>query len=738
MFDTVTLLSLNAEWLLTANLLLSCLLLLWVLRYRQLYRSFKKEADQHSTSLDELNEGFYRASIDGKITNVNSAFAEMLGFNSREEFLAGNKDVANEWYLEPNRREIFSQLLIANGSVHNFVSEAKNIKTKETIWVSENAHIVNSEENGKATHYEGSMLNITDAVLRVKLEDRIEKLSMNLPGGLFQMASDDAGTITIPYASQGFHELLGVENNTSPELKDLFAQIHPDFRKRFNDSMKRSLENNSCWNVDFRVSNHNDTETWIGLVATPEQLEDGTTIFHGHLNDISERKENEGKVAYYAYYDPLTRLPNRTFFTHQLSSALVSSKRSGKFGALLFLDIDNFKNLNDNHGHAVGDLLLQQVADRLSATVRANDTVSRFGGDEFVILLEGVGETTKEAEINASLVARKIISEFDAGFNLDGLLQESSPSIGIVTFSSDKISCDGLIKNADNAMYEAKKQGRKKFVLFATEETTTTDSSNQLLQKDLADALKADELSLYFHPQIDQNGKIYGAEALLRWQHSKHGLLIPKDILPLADSSGLNNDLNEFVLRNAVANLAKWRRNNCDTNLRLAINVSAQQLRQASFKSQLVKVTEEHKVPLELLTLEVTEYTLRRDIKAMAESMNAIKKLGVKISLDDYGIGNSSLLQLSALPFDEVKIDGTFIRLLGDDEANQRLVEAILATANAMNIDIVAEHVNSGFQERFLLARGCRKFQGYSYSKPLPDEDFQNFLMRDEEVRLCG
>ena len=248
-------------------------------------------------------------------------------------------------------------MLIANGSVHNFVSEAKNIKTKETIWVSENAHIVSSEENGKATHYEGSMLNITDAVLRVKLEDRIEKLSMNLPGGLFQMASDNDGTITIPYASQGFHELLGVEGNTSPELKDLFGQIHPDFRKRFNDSMKRSLENNSCWNVDFRVSNHNDTETWIGLVATPEQLEDGTTIFHGHINDISERKENEGKVAYYAYYDPLTRLPNRTFFTHQLSSALVSSKRSGKFGALLFLDIDNFKNLNDSHGHAVGDLV---------------------------------------------------------------------------------------------------------------------------------------------------------------------------------------------------------------------------------------------------------------------------------------------------------------------------------------------------------------------------------------------
>ena len=241
-------------------------------------------------------------------------------------------------------------------------------------------------------------------------------------------------------------------------------------------------------------------------------------------------------------------------------------------------------------------LLLQQVAERLSATVRANDTVSRFGGDEFVILLEGVGETTKEAEINASLVARKIISEFDSGFNLDGLLQESSPSIGIVTFSSDRIGCDGLIKNADNAMYEAKKQGRKKFVLFANNETTT-DSENQLLQKDLADALKADELSLYFHPQIDQNGNIYGAEALLRWQHSKHGLLIPKDILPLADSSGLNNDLNEFVLRNAVANLAKWRKNNCDTNLRLAINVSAQQLRQASFKSQLVKITEEYKVP---------------------------------------------------------------------------------------------------------------------------------------------
>ena len=436
MFDTVTLLSLNAEWLLTANLLLSSLLLLWVLRYRQLYRSFKKEADQHSNSLDELNEGFYRASIEGEITNVNSAFVEMLGFDSRDEFLARKKDVANDWYLEPGRREIFSQLLNANGSVHNFVSEAKNIKTEETIWVSENAHLVSTANDGKATHYEGSMLNITDAVLRVKLEDRIEKLSMNLPGGLFQMASRNDGTITIPYASQGFHDLLGIENNASTELKDLYAQIHTDFRKRFNDTMARSLDNKSCWNVDFRVRNNNEKETWIGLVATPEQLEDGTIIFHGHINDISERKENEGKVAYYAYYDPLTRLPNRTFFTHQLSSAVVSSKRSGNFGALLFLDIDNFKNLNDSHGHAVGDILLQQVADRLSAAVRANDTVSRFGGDEFVILLEGVGETTKEAENNASLVARKIINDFDSGFNLDGLLQESSPSIGIVTLKA--------------------------------------------------------------------------------------------------------------------------------------------------------------------------------------------------------------------------------------------------------------------------------------------------------------
>ena len=286
-------------------------------------------------------------------------------------------------------------------------------------------------------------------------------------------------------------------------------------------------------------------------------------------------------------------------------------------------------------------------------------------------------------------------------------------------------------------MYEAKKQGRKKFVLFANNETTA-NCENQLLQKDLDDAFKANELCLYFHPQIDQNGKVYGAEALLRWQHPKRGMLLPKDILPLADSSGLNNDLNEFVLRNAISNLAIWRKNNCDNNLRLAVNVSAQQLRQASFKSQLIKIAEEHKVPLNLLTLEVTEYTLRRDIKSMAESMKAIKKHGVKISLDDYGIGNSSLLQLSALPFDEVKIDGTFIRLLGDDEANQRLVEAILATANAMNIDIVAEHVNSGFQERFLMARGCRKFQGYSYSKPLPEEDFQDFIMRDEEIRLCG
>ncbi len=737
MIDLISILSINHDWLLTANLLLSTLLLLWVLRYRTLYRAFRKEAQQHLRSLEELNEGFYRSEINGKVTYANPALISMMGFDNKEDFLKQINISDQNWYEKPTRRAEFLELLERQSSIQDFVSETINPNTGESIWISENAHLISLRDDGKPTHYEGSVQNITDAVQRRTLEDRIEKLSSNLPGGLFQLQRNKNGSFSVPYVSKGFSELMGLKSSYVHRPSQYLSQIHPDHIERYLQTLTQSFERMTGWNVEFKLKKLDGTECWMGIIGTPEKLADGSLIMHGHINDISERKEAEGKVAYYAYYDPLTRLPNRTFFMHQLSKAVSSSARNGEYGAILFLDIDNFKLLNDTHGHAKGDLLLQEVANRLSSTIRGNDTVSRFGGDEFVLLLDAVGETEIDAAMNASVVARKIITEFARGFNLAGIQQNSSPSMGIVTFNGENGCSDTLVKNADIAMYEAKKQGRNNFVVFDSDKSAIIANLNQL-QSRLATAIKNDELTVYYQPQLDHNGMIYGGEALVRWQHPDLGLLMPNDFIPLAEQSGLICELNDFVMAKSMQDLARWRADNCNENLRLAINISPQQLRQPSFVSNLQNCADNLNVPLKLITLEVTEHTMARDFETMTMRMQEIRQLGVKISLDDFGTGYSSLSQLNELPFDEVKIDGSFIANLEESQASQSLVEAIIAMARALELDIVGEHVNTGFQERFLLARGCHKFQGFSYSKPVAEPDFHKLVAINEPIQIQG
>lgn len=736
MFDIVSLLSLNHDWLLTANLLLSTLLLLWVLRFKKLYRVSRQEAEQHLCSLDELNEGFYRSNIDGQLTYANPTLVKMMGFDTQSEFLIYSNSDKNGNYSDANRRSEFCELLKRESILQDFVSKVTNPKTGENIWVSENAHLVKNS-NGVPTQYEGSVQNITDAVQRKTLEERMEKLANNLPGGLFQLCRGNDGKFSVPYISRGFLEIMGVNEGFALDPYKYIDQVDADHKDRYLQTLKQSFEQLTEWNVEFRFKKQNGTECWMGVIGTPELRQNGHIIMHGHVNDISERKEAEGKIAYYAYYDPLTRLPNRTFFMHQLAQAISSSARNGQYGAILFLDIDNFKLLNDTHGHAVGDSLLQEVATLLNTTIRGNDIVSRFGGDEFVLLLDAIGESEIEAAMNASIVARKIISEFSKGFDLSGVQQNSSPSIGVITFDGKNGNSDNLVKNADIAMYEAKKQGRNNFVVFDSDKSAIVTNLNQL-QSRLGKAIKNSELTIYYQPQVNQNGMIYGAEALVRWQHPELGLLMPSDFIPLAEQSGLICELNDFVLEKSMSQLANWRKNLNVTDLCLAVNISPQQLRQPTFVGGIEKLAARLQLPLGLMTLEVTEHTMARDFDTMTLRMQEIRQLGMKISLDDFGTGYSSLSQLNELPFDEVKIDGSFIANLEESKASQSLVEAIIAMARALELEIVGEHVNTGFQERFLLARGCHKFQGYSYSKPLPENEFLALIKDKKPIQISG
>ena len=466
MYEIITILSIDQGWLLTANLLLSVLLLLWVLRNRILYSKTKQEAELHYNSLDELNEGFYRAKIHGRLTYANRAMVKLIGYENFEELCAATPIVSGAGYLDPDRRNLFHETLMRDGHVHNFVSEVQNVKSGELIWISENAHLVANGDGKHPTDYEGLMLNITDAVQREKLEDRLEKLSDNLPGGLFQLHVNRNGNFSVPYASLGFHQLTGINKNDLENPKVFLNNIHADHRQRCALSLSSSIETMRIWNVEFKIKHPIGNDSWVCVVATPERLADGDIIFHGHISDISERKISEGKIAYYAYYDALTGLPNRTFFMHHLEKAVISSARTGIYKALLFLDIDNFKTLNDNYGHAIGDLLLKEVANRLEKTTRSNDTASRFGGDEFVFLLDAIGNNAEMAKKNAEHVANNIMDEFKSEFVLGEQKHRCTPSIGIHIFNGDIADCDTLIRYADTAMYEAKKSGKNNIVVY--------------------------------------------------------------------------------------------------------------------------------------------------------------------------------------------------------------------------------------------------------------------------------
>ncbi len=735
MYSIISHISINGNWLITANLLLSTLLLLWVLRYRTLYRIHKSQANLFEKSLDELNEGFYRTSLDGELLMVNNSLAHLCGINDRKKLLELSREALNNWYVEPERREKFLQELRTDGVVENFVSEVRNIETGELSWISENAHVVDQSESNQSAVYEGSVVNITDRIQRGKVERLLDKLSDNLPGGLFQIACDRRRNCKLVYASKGFNEVMEIDEKGELGTDIFKCRIVQTYLAQYTNSLIHSIERKIRWNAEFKIRRRDGSEIWIGLIATPEIMPDHTLVFHGHIIDISERKEAEAKVAYYAYYDPLTKLPNRQFFMHQLQKSVASSQRSGRFGAVLFLDIDNFKLLNDTQGHSTGDKLLKEVATRLNSCVRANDSVSRFGGDEFVILLDEIGDVEESAMANASKVAQKIINQFNRGFRLGSKLHDSSPSIGVVTFDGKNGDGETLIQNADIAMYEAKKLGRNNFVTYDSDKT----ASNSVLvglQNHLGDAIKNKELSVYYQPQVNQNGIIYGAEALIRWEHPELGLLSPKDILPLAEQSDQIGDLNNFVLEQSIEDLAKWRAAGCNRDFRVSVNISSQQLRRGRYLDWLVEISQSNSVPLSLVTFEVTENSMTRDFDLMRAKMQDLKTLGAKLSLDDFGTGHSSLSQLNKLPFDEVKIEGSYIADLEKNTANQSLVEALMAAAKALDLDIVAEHVNTSFQERFLLAHGCRRFQGFIYSPPIPETQFCELLLSGKEMKI--
>jgi len=498
----------------------------------------------------------------------------------------------------------------------------------------------------------------------------------------------------------------------------------------FYAAMWESINNTGKWKGEI-WNRRNNGEIFPAFLTITEVKDTGgvVTNYICIFNDITASKAAADQIKHLAFYDSLTNLPNRRLLMDRLDQALVSSTRSGKGGALLFIDLDNFKTLNDTLGHDIGDLLLQQVALRLGCCVRADDTVARLGGDEFVVMLENLSEQPLEAAAQTEAVGDKILATLNQPYQLAEHAYHNSPSIGAILFSDHHLSTDELLKHADIAMYQSKKAGRNTLRFFdpRMQENINARAS---LEVELRKALENRQFHLYYQIQLDDAYCAIGAEALIRWNHPERGLVSPLDFIPLAEETGLILPIGRWVLETACAQLKVWQQAKSTRDLVLAVNVSAKQFRQADFVAQVQAVIQRHDIHPDRLKLELTESMLLENIEEIILSMKALKEIGVQFSLDDFGTGYSSLQYLKRLPLDQLKIDQSFVRDLATDSSDQAIVRTLIAMAHSLNLTVIAEGVETAAQHRLLRDKGCTHYQGYLFGKPVPLEQFEVLLKR--------
>ncbi len=532
------------------------------------------------------------------------------------------------------------------------------------------------------------------------------------------------GDLNVLRVNSAFIKITGFnEEDVIGKIPDLLNSDQHD--REFYKKIFKSLEKSDGWEGEVSSKSKNGEIIPLHLSITAIHKVSGE-VSHYVIGfaDITKSKQDADEIYSLAFFDPLTGLPNRRLLMDRLNQAVGMGARTGQMAALLFIDLDNFKSLNDSLGHSYGDVMLIQVAERLMNCLRIEDSVARIGGDEFVVILQNI---TEDAPAQTEVVARKILASLSRPYFLKDHEYFSSASIGATLFNSHGANADDLLKQADLAMYQAKKSGRN-MLRFFDPQMQENIAQRVKLENALHNALINHQFQLYYQAQVDGSNKTVGAEALIRWDHPKLGVISPDDFIPLAEESGLILPIGFWVLETACAQLKKWQANSQTSAMTLSINISPRQFHQADFVEEVLKSLTKAAVGPKLLKLELTERILLENTEEAITKMGELKAAGVGFSLDDFGTGFSSMSYLTKLPLSQLKIDQSFIQNIGSKESDEIIVKTIVGMSKSLGLEVVAEGVESQDQYDYLESLGCQLFQGYFFGRPKPIAEFNSLL----------
>ncbi len=670
--------------------------------------------ERYETATKGSHEGLWEWDIKSGEVFYSNKFKEIIGLRHKS-----SETKIETWIgrIDPRDKAAVVKKLEAylNGQANSFLAEHRINIEGETRWMSISGKVSLDKKNrpAKLTGFISDITAKKEAQLALKSsEEQFSLFMKNLPAGAF--IKDEQGTFVFAndylnrffgkesLVNMNFRDILPSQSSKSVQEKD---QITLQLGADTSEEKLKDIAGNEKYFQTHKFVINKDNKRYIG----------------GIYSDITEQKKTQTKLNILAHYDLLTNLPNRMMFQESLKNMISKANRNTSKIALMFIDLDNFKMINDTLGHDYGDLLLQEVAARLKKILRAEDVVSRLGGDEFTVILDDVKDTAYP-----SIVAQKIIDTLSQPIKLKDEMGYIGASIGISIFPDDTDSMEQLIKNSDLAMYRSKNEGKNVYRYFT--EDMNADASEKLeLTNDLRTAIEHEQLTLYYQPIVDtKTNKLSSFEALVRWNHPKYGLVTPDNFITLAEEGGFMVKVGKFVIKKACAQIKVMQ--DAGLNAKVAINISSKQLTQNHLEQTVKNIVSESGINPHLLELEVTESFLMENIEQVEKVIKNLKEFGISTAIDDFGTGYSSLARLKKLSISKLKIDKSFINDIPNDEDDMVITEMIITLAKQLNLDIVAEGVETEAQVAFLKEKGCHLMQGYLFSEAIPEKDINEFI----------